>query len=431
MNPKIDCAAFVGVDWGDQEHAFCVLSPDGTPISRGTFKQQPEAIAAWVAQLREQFGGRPVAVCLEQSRGALVFALRQYEFLLLCPLNPAQLAAYRKAVHPSGAKDDPTDAELIARFACNHVDRVRVWKPDDEITRGLSLLCEQRREWVEERVGLENQLRQRLKETYPQALQLFPGDLHAERFLAFLAKFPTLKELQRASPRQLAKWLAPRRRRADDPPAEQLHNEAVESIRRAVPLTKDSAVLDHARLTICHLLAQIELLNQAVAECDEKIAALFARHPDHGLFSSFPGAGSSLAPRLAAAFGTNREKFDSARDIQQMSGIAPVTRSSGKTKVVQIRWACPKFMRQTFHEFARCSTKFSAWAHAYMAMRRSAGTPYQVIVRALAFKWQRILFRCWKNRQPYDEQQYLQRLRDTGSELLRFLPPLQEITLDK
>lgn len=423
MNPKLDCAAFVGVDWGDQEHAFFVLPTDGSPVSCDNFKQKPEAIAAWVAQLRQQFGGRPVAVCLEQSRGALVFALMQYEFLLLCPLNPAQLAAYRRAVHPSGAKDDPTDAELLARFACNHSDQLRVWKPDDEITRSLGLLSEQRREWVEQRVALENQLRQRLKETYPQALQLFSGDLHATRFLAFLAKFPTLKELQRASPRQLAKWLAPRRRRADDPPAEQLHREAVAAIRQAMPLTKDSAVLEHARLTIRHILAQLELFNEAVAECDQKIAALFARHPDRDVFVSFPGAGATLAPRLAAAFGTDREKFETARDIQQISGIAPVTRSSGKTKVVQIRWACPKFLRQTFHEFARCSTKFSAWARAYLEMRRAAGTPYQVILRALAFKWQRILFRCWKTRQPYDENRYLQSLRAASSPIIHFLPP--------
>jgi transposase len=422
MNQKLDCAAFVGVDWGDQGHAFCILPIDGGPAARGTLKQEPEAIAGWVAQLRKRFGGRPVALCLEQSRGALIFALMQYEFLLLCPLNPTQLAAYRRALHPSGAKDDPTDAELAARFLRDHSDQVRVWRPDDEISRGLRLLSEQRRDWVEERVGLENQLRQRLKETYPQALQLFPGDLHAERCLAFLAKFPTLKELQRASPRQLAKWLPKRRRRADDPPAEELHRGQIQALRQALPLTKDRVVLEHARLVIGHVVAQLRALNEAIADCDHKIAALFAKHPDREVFTSFPGAGSAIAPRLAAAFGTDREKFQHAQDVQQMSGIAPVTRRSGKTTVVQIRWACPKFLRQTFHEFARCSTKFSAWAQAYLEMRRAAGTPYQVIIRALAFKWQRILFHCWKNHQPYDEQRYLQRLRDTGSDLVRFLP---------
>jgi transposase len=425
MNQPLDCAAFVGLDWGDEEHAFCVLPVDGGPAWRGELKQQPEAIAAWVAQLRQRFGERPLAVCLEQTRGALIFALMQYEFLLLCPINPAQLAAYRRALYPSGAKSDPADAELIARFLRDHGDQVRIWRPDDEISRGLRMLGEQRRDWVEQRVALENQLRQRLKETYPLALQLFPGDLHAEKCLAFLAKFPTLKELQRASPKLLAKWLPQHRRRSDDPPAEEVCRQQVQSIRQALPLTKDRAVLDHARLVICHVVAQIETLNQAVAECDDKIAALFAKHPDREVFASFPGAGAALAPRLAAAFGTDREKYQRVQDIQQMSGIAPVTRSSGKTTVVQIRWACPKFSRQTFHEFARCSTKFSVWARAYLAMRRAAGTPYQIVIRALAFKWQRILFRCWQKHELYDEQRHLQRLRDTGSDLIRFLPPTE------
>jgi transposase len=423
MNQKLDCAACVGVDWGDQEHAFCILPFDGGPKSQGTLKHEPEAIATWVAQLRQRFGGRPVAICLEQSRGALIFALMQYEFLLLCPINPVQLAAYRKALHPSGAKDDPADAELAARFLRDHSDQVRVWRPDDEISRGLRMLSEQRRDWVEQRVALENQLRQRLKETYSLALQLFPGDLHAEKCLSFLAKFPTLKELQRASPRQLEKWLRQPRRRADDPPVEELRRQQIQVIRQALPLITDRPVLDHARLVIRHVVAQLQSLNQAIEECDRDLAALFAKHPDRELFTSFPGAGPALAPRIAAAFGTDRKKFERAQEVQQLSGIAPVTRRSGKTTVVQIRWACPKFLRQTFHEFARCSTKFSAWAHAYLAMRRAAGTPYQVIIRALAFKWQRILFRCWKNREPYDERRYLQSLRLAGSKIVRFLPP--------
>lgn len=423
MSQKLDCAAFVGMDWGDAAHTFHVWSVDSGPVWHGEVEQQPEAIHAWVAQLRQRFGGRSVAVCLEQTRGALIFALMQHEFLLLCPINPTQLAAYRRALYPSGSKSDPTDAELAARFLYEHSDQIRVWRPDDEISRGLRMISEQRRAWVGQRVALENQLRQRLKETYPLALQLFRGDLHTEKYLAFLAKFPTLHELQRASPRQLGTWIPKHRLRADDPPAEELCRQQVQAIRQAVPLTKDHVVLDHARLVICHVVVQIRAINRAVTECDEKIAVLFAKHPDRELFASFPGAGAALAPRLAAAFGTDREKFQRAQDIQQMSGIAPVTRSSGKTRVVQIRWACPKFLRQTFHEFARCSTKCSAWAQAYLAMRQAAGTPYQVIIRALAFKWQRILLRCWRNRELYDERRYLERLRATGSNLIRFLPP--------
>jgi transposase len=418
-----DCAAFVGVDWADEEHAFCVFPADGSPARRGVLRQTPEAIAAWVADLRERFGGRSVAICLEQSRGPLLYGLMAYDFLLLYPINPVQLAAYRKAFDPSGAKGDPRDGELLARFVREHHDQLRAWRPDDAITRGLRLLCQQRRAWVEQRVAVENELRQRLKEAYPLALQLFTGDLHAAHVLTFLAKFPALKELQRASPRQVAKFLRAPRRSPDDPPVEQLQQQRVQAIRQALPLTQDRAIVEHARLVIVHAVAQIRLLNSAIDDCEQKIASWFSEHPDHDLFQNLPGAGAALAPRLAAAFGSDREKFHNAREIQQLTGVAPVTRSSGKSTVVKFRWACPKFLRQTFHEFARCSTKSSPWAQAYLAMRTAAGDSHQVAIRGLAYKWQRILFRCWKDHQPYDEQRYLQSLRAKGSKLLAFLPP--------
>jgi transposase len=422
MKTTIDYAAFVGLDWADEEHACCLFSAREEKPERGVLKQRPEAIAEWVAELRTRFGGQPVAICLEQSRGALLFALMAYEFLHLYPINPAQLASYRKAMDPSGAKDDPRDGELLARFLRDHCDQLRLWKPDDEITRGLRLLCEQRRDWVEQRVAVEHQLRQRLKESFPLALELLSGDLRSAKALGFLATFPTLKELKRASPRQLAKHIGPRRR-CDDEPPEELQRQQIRTIRQAVPLTQDVAILEHARLVVCHVVKQIESLNEAIADCERKIVQWFAKHPDHNLFSSLPGAGAAMAPRMAAAYGTDRDKFQDAGDMQQMSGIAPITRRSGKSMGVYARWACPAFLRQTFHEFARCSAKFSAWARAYMKMRMDGGASYHVTVRALAYKWQRVIFACWKSGQPYDEARYLQRLRQTGSPLVNYLPP--------
>jgi hypothetical protein len=109
-------AAYIGLDWAQQAHAVCICPAAGGPAKQGEIKQTPEAIAAWVAELRAQFDGRPVAICLELARGALVYALMQHDFLTLYPINPKQLAAFRAALCPSGAKDDPTDAELLARF---------------------------------------------------------------------------------------------------------------------------------------------------------------------------------------------------------------------------------------------------------------------------------------------------------------------------
>jgi transposase len=417
-----DFAAFIGLDWEEKAHSVYVLPPAGGRAEHGDVSHDPDAIAEWVAGLRQQFGGKPVAICLEMSRGGLVYALMHYEFLTLFPINPKQLSDYRAALYPSGSKSDPNDAELLARFLRDHNDKLRAWRPDDAVTRELRLMTEQRRKWVEDRVADTNELRQRLKESYVLALDFCGGDLHSESFLALLERFPSQEELQRASPKQLEKWLPKKRRKADDPPAEELLRERIAAVRKARPLTTDRAVLAHARMVVANLVVMIRALNEAIAEADAKIAELFAKHPDASIFSAVPGAGAALAPRLAAAYGTDRDKFQGAEDIQQLSGIAPVTRASGKSTVVHMRWACPKFLRQTFHEFAEASTRFSSWAKAYLAMRKAAGHRYQEIIRGLAFKWQRILTRCWKDRQPYDEHRYLQRLRETGSPLIAYLP---------
>jgi len=421
MTQKVDYAAFIGLDWEHKEHDVCVLSSEGG-IQCGQLEQNPDTIAEWVNKLRARFNGRPVAICIEQSRGALIYALMVYDFLVLFPINPKQLSDYRAALYPSGSKSDPNDAELLARFLRDHIDKLRPWRPDDVTTRALRFMTEQRRKWVNDRVALTNELEQRLKESYLLAFEFRGQDLWSESFLSLLEKFPSQRELQRASPKQLANYLPKKRRLIDDPPAEELLRDRIEFIRMAIPLTNDNAVLEHGRLVVENLVIMIRALNRSITECEKKIAELFEQHPDSTLFSSFPGAGAALAPRLAAAYGTDRDKFQDAQDMQQLSGIAPVTRSSGKTKVALMRWACPKFLKQTFHEFAGCSTKQSRWAKAYLAMRKAKGHPHQEIIRGLAFKWQRILFRCWKNHELYDEDRYIQTLVKTNSPLIPFLP---------
>ncbi|HVX12142.1 MAG TPA: transposase [Pirellulales bacterium] len=386
------------------------------------------AIAVWIADSRQRFGGQQVAVCLEQWRGALIYVLMQYEFLVLFPINPKQFSDYRTALYPSGAKSDPNDAELLARFLREQRDKLRAWHPEDAITRGLRLMSEQRRKWVQDRVAQTNALRQRLKDSDRLALDFCDGDLWSESFLSQLGRFPSQRKLQRASPKQLEKWLPKKHRKAGDPSAEELLRERIATVRKVKPLTSDRAILEHARLAVVNLVVMIRALNRAITETEAKIASLFAEHPDAPIFSSFPGAGEALAPRLAAAYGTDRDKYQGAEDMQRLSGIAPVTRASGKMSSVQMRWACPKFLRQTFHEFAQASVRYSRWTKAYVAMRKAAGHHHHEIIRSLAFKWQRILTRCWKNRQPYDELRYIECLRQTSFNLIAYLPPQPDPT---
>ncbi len=192
-------------------------------------------------------------------------------------------------------------------------------------------------------------------------------------------------------------------------------------IKNLVPLTTDSAIINSSVMKVRMLVAQLRPLVKSIDAMDRRLKELMQQHPDAGLYVNLPGAGPVLAPRLLAAFGDDRERMDSCTSLQCLSGIAPVTRRSGKRCNVQRRWACSKFLRQTFHESAHHSCRYSAWAKAFYDSQRAAGKGHHTAVRALAFKWIRILFRCWKTRTPYDEAAYLRALEKRNSPLLKTL----------
>jgi Transposase IS116/IS110/IS902 family len=178
-------------------------------------------------------------------------------------------------------------------------------------------------------------------------------------------------------------------------------------IQQAIPAIRDGAVIE-AKSAVVKVSAQlIRILVHGIADLDRQIEAAAAAHPDFFIFESLPGAGAALAPRLLAAFGSQRERYANAGEVQACSGIAPVTEKSGPKKWVHFRWACPTFLRQTFHEWAGHSIAHSQWARTYYQQQRDRGKGHHAAVRGLAFKWIRIVFRCWKDGVVYDENKYL------------------------
>ena len=420
---SVEIAAFVGLDWADQKHAVVVQEAGSDQRHRFDLDHTPEALQNWIQSLRERFGGRPVAIALEQKRGALIYALMHVEFLHLYPVNPITAAKMREAFHPSGAKDDPRDADLLLDILISHRRHLRVWIPDDALTRSIQLLTEDRRQVVEERTALTNQLTAALKMYFPQALEWF-GDLHTARACAFLQRWPSLQQLKQATPSSIRKFHKTQGYRGDDK-REQL----VADIRKALPLIHDSAILLAGSMKVQTLVTQIPLLTEAIERYDQKIAALFEQHDDSTLLGSFPGAGPALAPRLLAAFGSDRGRFEFASEVQELSGIAPVTEKSGGGLWIHWRLACSKFLRQTFHEFAGRSILQSNWARACYDLLRKRGKSHHAAVRALAYKWIRILFRCWKTRTPYDEAVYCNSLKARRSPLVAELSAFEKSAL--
>ena len=403
--------AWVGLDWADQRHEVRLQAVGSEKIESCTVEQKPEALHAWVAQLQARFPQGRIALALEQSRGAVIYALMNYECLWLYPVPPKGLARYRQAFFTSGAKSDVSDADLLLEMVRSHRDRLRAWQPDDALTRQLRLLVEHRRETVADRTRLTNRLGALLKTYFPQALE-GAGELRSLAACEFLSTWPSLEAWQAAG-RSTQRKFYHRHRRL---PAEELEK-LLDSIAQAQPLTRDRALVEASVLMTQTLVEQLRTVIAALARLDETLEKLFDQHPDQELFRSLPGAGDALAPRLAAGFGTDRQRYQKAEDIQQFSGIAPVTEASGKQRWVHWRMACPRFLRQTFHEFADASRKKSLWARAYYEQRRQQGASHHGAIRALAYKWIRILYRCWQSHTPYDESVYLAALRRRHSAL--------------
>jgi hypothetical protein len=190
-------AAFVGIDWADRKHDICLLPAGSSTPEFSVLPHRSEAIEQWAQQLTQRFAGALIAVCLELAKGPLVYALQRYPFLVLFPVNPTTLAKYRQAFHVSGAKDDPSDAQLALDLLITHPERLTRLAPQSAAMRLLQALVEQRRVLVDDVRRLTNRITNALKQYFPQVLDWFQ-DKDTLVFCDFLTRWPTLKHAQRA-----------------------------------------------------------------------------------------------------------------------------------------------------------------------------------------------------------------------------------------
>jgi transposase len=407
--------AYVGIDWADKKHDVCIQPAKADIREFDQVPHQPDQIDQWGKLLIQRFGS-PIAVALELSKGPIVSALQKHAGFVIFPINPSTLARYREAFTPSRAKDDPTDAELALDIIIRHPDRFKPLNPQSIQMRALASLVEQRRRLVNDRVRTTNRLRNTLKQYYPQPLEWFDR-IDTPLFCDFIERWPSLVQVKRARRNTVTTFFRQHNMRFAH-----VLKERIASIKAASPLTGDEAIIIPHRLQALVLVDQLRVTLKAIKQYDQTIAKLAPQHPDYALFNALPGAGPSLAPRLLVAFGEQRDRFNSAAELQRYAGIAPVTERSGKKHWVHWRWQCSSFLRQTFIEWAAQTINKSYWAGIYYQQQREKGSTYQAAVRALAFKWIRILYRCWKTNTPYNESLYLKALKQRGSPLINQYP---------
>lgn len=408
----------VGIDWADSKHDICLVDLRSQTSEQFVLKHQVADLSAFVERLRSksQEGGR-VAVVIDQKRGALINFLLDLEFIDIFPLHTNKLDLFRQAIYPSGRKNDVIDSELFVEYFLKHGHHLGdPLKLDKAEVRELGFLLEDRRSIVDERTKCVQQIGAALKQYYPLALELF-DDLSSSMACRFLEKWPTFESLKRARETTLRNFFYGNNSRST-----KKIEERIQAIKEAQSLTSDPAVINASSRKVSRLAKEILTKNPDILAYNKRIKELYKMQEEAKIFESLPGAGEVMEPRLMAVFGTDRERFETAQNVTEYTGVAPVTRESGfsrksqrKTRVVNFRIGAPKFLRQSLVEYAGSSVQYCPWAKAYYAMKQDQGQKRQTILRGLAIKWVRVIFECWKRNQPYSEERYIEALKRSGS----------------
>ena len=406
-------AAFVGIDWADRKHDVCLQVPGTDVVEASVVEHRPKAIEEWAHRLRERFAGQRIAVCLELSHGPIVSALLEHDIFVIYPVNPSTLAKYRRAFTPSRAKDDPTDAAIALELLRCHRDKLKPLRHESPNMRALRRLVEARRDLVQDRVRITNRLTFTLKAYFPQVLEWF-RDKETDVFAAFLERWPSLPDAQRARRDTIVDFFhAHSVRRAS------VIERRLEAIKSERPLTSDAAVIEPARLLVEVLLPQLRAVSAGIQRLDHEIARRCQQLPDYFLFADLPGAGPSF-PHVSSPLSANNVTASPTHPPSRSTPESPPSQnaaetSTGSTGAGRAQPSCDR-------PSSNGSPAPSRTRSGLFLLREAPGqgASHNATIRALAFKWIRVLFRCWVDRTPYNESRYLAALQKRQSPLLKF-----------
>ena len=385
---------FLGIDWGHRVLGACLVDSQGKKLWRRLVNNRQAALDELIAQVRGHASAEQVVVAIETPHGLVVDQLLDAGFAVVAlPANI--LCSWRSRYGPAKGKDDLADAYMLADGLRTDHRRFQALRPDSEATQVVRSLSAMRRTLVNKRVAVRNELEALLRVQLPGVIGLF-SDLTSPTSLAFLERFPTQEKADWLSPARLAKWLASRRYTGGKSP-EPLMDHLQGALRGVT-----GARADVQARQVGHLLAQIRLLREQIAEVEKQLGEAVREHEDAPLFASLPMTGDVLVAGLISVFGDNRDRFSHPDSIAGLNGVAPVTYASGRRRVVRYRRACHRSGRLVLTCFAGLSTRECAWAKEAYDAARARGMTHPKAARTLARKWVRVLFAMWKNRTPYD-----------------------------
>jgi transposase len=386
---------YVGIDWASTEHAICIVEANGRVVDRFTIGHSATGFDRLIARLARHAEPATLPVAIERPDGRLVDRLLEAGHPVV-PVKTTAIKAWREAEVGSGAKSDPGDAQVIADYLRLRDRDLRRLTPFSDETRALRAVVRSRRDLVEARVAAGNQLRASLAAAWPGAGELF-ADITSEISLAFLARYPTAASAARLGEARMAMFLKKHSYSGRRSAAELL-----ERLRGAPAGLAAGPESQAWRDVVLAMVRVIRALNCSLRDLDRSVVTHLGEHPDAGIFRSLPRAGQVNAAQMLAEWGDCREAYDGPEAVAALSGMAPVTRRSGKHLAVGFRWACNTRFRNAMATFADNSRHASPWAASVYRAAIGRGADHPHAVRILARAWIRVIYRCWVDGVAYD-----------------------------
>ena len=390
---------FVGVDWAEAHHDICVLNEAGDVLAR---KRIPDTLAG-VRELHELVMTQAeepdeVIVGIEKDRGLVVTAMLGANYHVYA-LNPMSVARYRERHVTSGSKSDPGDAKVLADVVRTDRHNHREAAGDSENADAIKVLARAHQRAIWSRQREKNELRNALKDYYPGALTAFGTDLDHGDAVEILVVAPTPALGRELS---LSKITAALRRGGRQRNLERRAKEIQHALREEQLHERAKIELAYGTITSAHV-AMIRAYSEKITELEAALAEDFEQHPDAKIIRSLPGLRTILGARVLGEFGDDPNRYADSKSRRNYAGTSPVTKASGKSRVVLARYSRNRHLADAADQWAFCSLKQSPGARAYYDELRARGKTHRRAIRQLANRWVGILHACLAQRVDYDE----------------------------
>jgi transposase len=382
---------FGGVDWATDAHAVAVVDGSGQVVVEFDAPHTADGLSDLCRRLRK---AKVQRVAIERPDGPVVEALLEAG-LDVVVVSSRAVKALRARYGSAGNKCDRSDAFVLADCLRTDGHRWPSLQPDSPATVTLRSHVRARKDLVETRVAVANQLRAHLRVTFPGAVGLF-RDIDSPISLRFLERFPSTTRAAWLSEKRLGAWL-----RANGYCGRKTPAELFARIERAAHGIGGDEGDARGTVTLA-FVAVLKNLRAQIDELDTRIAELLDAHPDAPIFQSLPRSGTIRAATLLAEIGDCRARFPDPESLACLAGVAPSTRASGRHHAVTFRWAADKKLRDALCDFAGDSWRANTWAERRYRQLRADGKRHPHAERILARSWAHIIWRCWQDRVPYD-----------------------------